>query len=82
MQREEPPPSWLGPLTALMVIVILGGLAVLLWLTVWGGGGEEEEGVEHSGAVRIERSIAAELPAGWFGGVPVRGRADSPRQAA
>ncbi|MGH2583721.1 MAG: hypothetical protein ACRDJE_02270 [Dehalococcoidia bacterium] len=71
MQREQPAPSWLGPLTALMVVVILGGLAVLIWLTIWGGGAEEEE-AEESGAVRIERSIAADLPAGWFEGIPGR----------
>jgi len=65
MVREEPPPSWLGPLTALLVIVILGGLAVLLWLTVWGGGEDEAE-EEHAGTVRVERHIAVEVPAGWF----------------
>jgi hypothetical protein len=41
-QRDEAP-DWLGPLVGLMVVLILAGLAVLLWLTIFTGGEQAEE---------------------------------------
>jgi hypothetical protein len=41
-QREEAP-DWLGPVVGLLVALMLIGLAVLLWLTVFAGGAHEEE---------------------------------------
>jgi len=41
-QRDETP-DWLGPLVGLLVVLVLAGLAALLWLTIFAGGGQEEE---------------------------------------
>jgi hypothetical protein len=41
MQREQAP-SWVGPLTALIVVLVVAFIAVVLWLTVFASGGEEE----------------------------------------
>ena len=47
MQREQAP-TWVGPLTALIVVLVLAFIAVVLWLTVFASGGEEESHDESS----------------------------------
>ena len=47
MQREQAP-TWVGPLTALIVVLVFAFIAVLLWMTVFAGGGEEESHEEPS----------------------------------
>ena len=41
-QRDEAP-DWLGPLVGLLVVLVLAGLAALLWLTIFAGGEHAEE---------------------------------------
>jgi hypothetical protein len=41
-QRQEAP-DWLGPVVGLLVALVLIGLAVLLWLTIFGGEEHEED---------------------------------------
>ena len=47
MQREQAP-TWVGPLTALIVVLVLAFIATVLWLTVFANGGEEESHDEPS----------------------------------
>jgi hypothetical protein len=47
MQREQAP-TWVGPMTALLVVLTLAFIGVLLWLTVFASGGEEESHEEPS----------------------------------
>jgi len=48
MQREQPP-SWLGPATTVLVILVLAGLGVLIWMTVYADDEGEEEHSEPAG---------------------------------
>jgi hypothetical protein len=57
MQREQTP-SWVGPLTALAIALILIGLAILL---AWTIGAEHEESGE--AAATMSAVAAAAIPA-------------------
>lgn len=60
MQREEQP-SWLGPAVAGLLILIVAGLAWLVYVTVFHSGEEHGEEEGGAGAVRpaAVRSVAA-----------------------
>jgi hypothetical protein len=51
-QRDEAP-DWLGPLVGLLVVLVLAGLAALLWLTIFAAGehAEEEEAAHTQPAI-------------------------------
>jgi hypothetical protein len=60
MYREEQQaeaPDWLGPVVGLLVALMLIGLAVLLWLTIFAGGAHEEEAAALTHPV-VTRSVA------------------------
>jgi hypothetical protein len=52
-ERRDEAPDWLGPLAGLLVLLVLAGLAVLLWLTIFAGSDEAAE----EGAARAAPAI-------------------------
>jgi hypothetical protein len=54
MQREQAP-SWVGPLTALIVVLVLAFIGIVLWLTVFAGG--EEESHEEPSALVVRHEV-------------------------
>lgn len=42
MQREQTP-TWVGPATAALILLVLAGIGAVLWMTVFSGGEEHEE---------------------------------------
>ncbi|MGD9889757.1 MAG: hypothetical protein AB7R89_19575 [Dehalococcoidia bacterium] len=55
MQREQAP-TWVGPMTALILVLILAFIGIVLWLTVFAGDGEESH--EEPAAFQMQHTIA------------------------
>jgi hypothetical protein len=55
MQREQAP-TWVGPMTALILVLVLAFIGIVLWLTVFSGDGEESH--EEPAAFQIQRELA------------------------
>lgn len=58
MQREQRP-TWVGPVTTVLLILVLAGIGVLLWLTVFADGEEHGESNAEPAAHRVEHTIPA-----------------------
>jgi len=61
MHREEETveaPDWLGPVIGLLIILMLAGLAALLWLTIFSGDGEGE----HEAALLLSSLASYAIP--------------------
>ncbi len=54
MQREQAP-TWVGPMTALIVVLVLAFIGIVLWLTVFANG--EEESHEEPVAMQARHAI-------------------------
>jgi hypothetical protein len=53
--KQDQAPTWVGPMTALIVVLILAFIGILLWLTVFANG--EEEPHEEPAAFQIRHEI-------------------------
>jgi autotransporter translocation and assembly factor TamB len=57
MQRERTP-SWVGPVTTVLLILVLAGIGVLLWLTVFAAGEEHGESGAEPAARHVQRTVS------------------------
>jgi hypothetical protein len=58
MQREQAP-TWVGPMTALIFVLVLAFIAIVLWLTVFAGDGEESHEEPAASQIRYELTLRA-----------------------
>jgi len=57
MDREQTP-SWMGPLTALLILLVVAGLLVLLSWTIWGSEEESDAAGAHAAPTTASRTLA------------------------